>query len=323
MTSINSAINSFDNVISVFTEKYIRKPQIVYGILVLFVILYSSQIAPMLPGSISRVFQSSFFKLFVFIMILWVAHVSPSLSIIIAVVFLLSTNYLNNKKLWESLDNTNTVDTPLLNTSSPTPVDSVNAVNNLTIQAMTPEAGAPDAVQNAVNVASANINQNDTASLQAIQTLQKAATSSTTGNLPEIQSAMNTIVQGINDNLPNTTSPSAAVKAIQVLANNAATPGPASNTVIMTAANTAITAMPTNNVIAMDAIQSLAVQAVTPKPIDNATLTQMTQVAIQGITSNNVSDTGCYPTRQFDMSKVEASIDNRNNEDYQAFVPSM
>lgn len=346
--SVKMAMNSFDNTINKFGDEYIRKPEIVYGILVLFIILYSAQIAPMLPGNMTHVFGTSFFKLFVFVMIMWIAHVSPSLSIIIAVVFLMSTNYLNNKKLWEFLDNTTPVPTTVP-TTVPTPVDSVNAINNLTVQAMTPAAGTTAAVNTAVTVATSNISPTDTPALTAVAQLGQQALSPAAGNLPTVQQAMTTAVQGVNNNLSATVTPATAIQALQVLANAASTPLPVSNTVIMTAANTAMTAMtamPSTSAPAIQAVQALASQSVTPSPnVDQNTIAQLTKIAVNGITSapNSVptdnlltvtpapkkhahehahADSGCYPARHIDMSKVNASIDNASIEDYQTFTTS-
>jgi hypothetical protein len=98
-------INSFDKTVTNFTDKYMRNQTIVYGIIFLFLMLYSSKIAPDLPDSINKIFTNQYFKLFTIILILWVAHVSPVLSILIAVIFLMVINYANNKMIWEKLSN--------------------------------------------------------------------------------------------------------------------------------------------------------------------------------------------------------------------------
>ena len=67
--SFKQAMDSFDIAINNLTGEYLYKPQIIYGVLVLFLVLYSAQIAPVLPSSVSNVFNTSFFKLFVFIII--------------------------------------------------------------------------------------------------------------------------------------------------------------------------------------------------------------------------------------------------------------
>ena len=97
-------MNYIDNLVEKYANKYFRKQSLVYGAVFLFLMLYSAHIAPKLPASVVQVFDNSFFKLFVFVLILQVAQVSPSMSILIAVAFLMTTNVMNNKKFYEFLD---------------------------------------------------------------------------------------------------------------------------------------------------------------------------------------------------------------------------
>jgi hypothetical protein len=98
-------IKDFDNSVESFTDKYIRNQTVVYGVIFLFLMLYASKVAPVLPDNINNIFTNQYFKLFAIVLILWVAHVSPSLSIMIAILFLMLTNYANNKNIWEKLTN--------------------------------------------------------------------------------------------------------------------------------------------------------------------------------------------------------------------------
>jgi len=228
------------------------------------------------------------------------------------------------------LDNT---PTPMMSTpiSTPTPVDSVNAINTLTVQAMAPSAGPNNAISTAVNIASTNINPHDSLAITALQKLAQNAKSTNAGNVQTVQKAMTTAIQAVNNNLPSVVTPKSAITAIQLLSNFALTPGPVSNTVVMTASNTAISAIPPNSVKAITAVQSLASQAITPKPINSSIVKQWAHTALQGITSNSTAipivnptqaDSGCYPARHFDMSKVDATVDNTSNEYLSPFVPT-
>jgi hypothetical protein len=100
-------VNKFDNFIEKYANDFVRNQNVVYGIVFLFLMLYSAQIAPKLPLNVLRVFDNTFFKIFIFALILWVARVSPSMAILIAVAFLMSTNVMNNKKLLEFMGNEN------------------------------------------------------------------------------------------------------------------------------------------------------------------------------------------------------------------------
>jgi len=98
-------IKQFDDKINNGLSKFVRKPTLVRGMVHLLLILYAARIAPALPKQVNVVFENAYFKLFVFSMILWTAQFSPSTSILLAVAFLVSTNFVNNKPLWEFLEN--------------------------------------------------------------------------------------------------------------------------------------------------------------------------------------------------------------------------
>ena len=104
-------VKKFDSSIEKALTRYIRKPEIVYGMIILFIALYAAHIAPAVPEVISKIFSNTYFKLMFMIFILWMAQISPSMSIVIAVGFLMITNYANNKALFEMLDNTSTPET--------------------------------------------------------------------------------------------------------------------------------------------------------------------------------------------------------------------
>jgi len=97
-------IRKFDNIVEKFANEYMRDNKIVYGIVFLFLMLYSAHIAPKLPLAAVQVFDNTFFKIFIFTLILWIARLSPSMSILIAVAFLMTTNVMNQKKLLEFMD---------------------------------------------------------------------------------------------------------------------------------------------------------------------------------------------------------------------------
>lgn len=85
--------------------KTVTKPTIVKGLIHLLLILYAARLAPMLPEPAMKLFDNAYFKLFVFSLILWTAQFSPSISILIALSFMITVNYTSNKPLWEFLEN--------------------------------------------------------------------------------------------------------------------------------------------------------------------------------------------------------------------------
>jgi hypothetical protein len=96
--------------------KTITQPNIVKGLIHLLLILYAARLAPMLPKPAMLLFDNPYFKLFVFSLILWTAQFSPSISILIALSFMITVNYTTNKPLWEFLDNVQGTDTPTTDT---------------------------------------------------------------------------------------------------------------------------------------------------------------------------------------------------------------
>lgn len=84
----------------------LKSQAIVKGAIHLLLVLYSARLAPDLPKEVTDLFTNQYFRLFIFSLILWTAQFSPSTSILIAVAFMVSVNYANQKPLWEFLENT-------------------------------------------------------------------------------------------------------------------------------------------------------------------------------------------------------------------------
>lgn len=102
-------VQTFDSGFEKFMGQYMKKPTIIRGIIHLLLMLYAARIAPQMPPAVIALFDNQYFKLFVFSLILWTAQFSPSTSLLIALSFMLTVNYANNKPLWEFMDNTDGV----------------------------------------------------------------------------------------------------------------------------------------------------------------------------------------------------------------------
>lgn len=100
-------LKAFDVQMNSLLDTYVRKPTLIKGVVHLLLILYAAKLAPALPNSVLKLFDNAYFKLFIFSLILWTAQFSPSTAILIAIAFLVSANYLNNKPLFEFIENTN------------------------------------------------------------------------------------------------------------------------------------------------------------------------------------------------------------------------
>lgn len=329
----------FDSFITKNFNKYVRSPQIVYGTIILLLALYMSQTAPQLPKPVINVLDNTFFKLFVFILILWIAQVSPSLSILIAIAFLMIMNYVNNRKLFEFLDNTAESAVVLTNT----PVDAVKATNMLTMQALDNSKAVESDVMAATQAITTAIPNPDQKTIEAVNTLVNNALSPNAGDAVTVGSAMNTVNAAINQNItPSTITPEATKQAVEVLANAAVTPGVKNEAIIATAANVVSTIAPETT----SAVTTLVSAAIQPElQVSIPEVTKVTQSIVDTITNGTpvpaevITTTAapvmttaapvaaaselCYPMRRVDMSKVKSEYEGVMIEEYQPFTPSM
>jgi hypothetical protein len=94
-----------DNSINNTLASVLKKPTLIRGVIHLLLILYAARLAPQLPDQVLELFKNSYFKMFIFSLILWTSQFSPSISILIAVSFMITINFINNKPLLEFMDN--------------------------------------------------------------------------------------------------------------------------------------------------------------------------------------------------------------------------
>ena len=100
-----NVVQQLDKTVNQTMETFLRKPSIVKGVIHMLLLMYAARIAPTLPPQITDLFTNSYFRLFVFSLILWTAQVSPVTSVLIALAFMVSVNYANQKPLFEFLEN--------------------------------------------------------------------------------------------------------------------------------------------------------------------------------------------------------------------------
>jgi hypothetical protein len=98
-------ISSADKSINSILVKYAKKPTIIRGVIHLLLVLYAVRLAPQVPDPVSKLFENSYFRLFIFSMVFWTAQFSPSTSILIAISFLVTMNYVNKRIFWEFMEN--------------------------------------------------------------------------------------------------------------------------------------------------------------------------------------------------------------------------
>ena len=105
-------VKNFDFTAEQFMSDYLKKPTVIKGVIHLFLVLYAARVAPRPPQVILDLFENQYFKLFFFSLILWTAQFSPSTSLLIAIAFMVTMNYVNKKALWEFMENVESNSTP-------------------------------------------------------------------------------------------------------------------------------------------------------------------------------------------------------------------
>jgi hypothetical protein len=134
-------VKQFDTAANDLMIRVYKRPAMVSAVIHMLIILYATKLAPELPKSVLNIVNNPYFKLFIFSLILWTAKASPSTSILIALAFMITMNYANNKPLWEFLDNVDGNDESDLSQPvvAPTKEEAVSqAVDNVNIQKENP-----------------------------------------------------------------------------------------------------------------------------------------------------------------------------------------
>lgn len=320
MNQFGQVVNTFDSKLQYVIDNYIQKPTLIRGVVYLCLMLYAARIAPVPPMPVLRLFENVYFKLFIFSLILWTAQVSPSTSILIAVAFMVTINYTTTGKLWEMMDNI--VPSAPSAPSAPSvpsvpvkaaPAQSVDAIKALAQAAALPTAAPVDAVTSVANVAAVNVTTPE--GLNAVQQLAQQAITPVAGSPDKIQAAVQAAVSSIpvpvqeQVAVPVTTEQS--VTAIKALADAAVAPTAAPVDAVTSVANIAAANVSTQ--VGLDSLQKLAEQAATPAAGEPEKVKVAAETAIKG----------CYPLRNYDMSKVSGSVDGQGSfEDYEKFVAS-
>jgi hypothetical protein len=271
METVNAAVKTFDTTVS-STLKTIEQPIIVRALVTFFLMLYAARIAPAPPQVILDLFGNFYFKLFIFTLILWTAQLSPSTAILIALCFLITINYSNSGKLFESLENT-----PV------TPEESVKAVVALADAAAQPVAIDAAVVQKVAEIAVANVQTAEGAA--AVQALAEQAVTPVAGVPEKVEAATQK-----------------AVESIPVPKVEAAPVAPVESEVEV--APVAVAVAEPEPVAEVEAAPAAVASEPAPAP----------PVAAAPV------ETGCYPVRNYDMSKVQPHIEGQTSfEDLASF----
>lgn len=108
MDRVNQFVKTFDSKVDKVLLQ-LTKPKIVRGVVFIVIqallILYITQFAQMLPQPVIKLLNNDFFKLFLLSLVLWTAQFSPSISVMIALAFVVTVNQFTKGKIWEMMDN--------------------------------------------------------------------------------------------------------------------------------------------------------------------------------------------------------------------------
>jgi hypothetical protein len=129
MSSYDSAVNN--TLGKALENKYI------FAITHMLLFLYASSVAPTLPPRALVILDNFFVKLFALFLIMFSARISPSISILVALCFLVTMNYINHNKFIEFLENTPTNLSPIdldQDDGTPQKVDTTMIADTVTIK---------------------------------------------------------------------------------------------------------------------------------------------------------------------------------------------
>jgi len=312
-----NVVQNIDAGLNSILNDYIRKPTLIRGIVHLMLILYAARLAPSPPKVVLQLFENVYFKLGVFSLVLWTAQFSPSTSILIALAFMVTVNYTTTGKLWEMMDNIGTVSQP-----PASPSIAIDAVKVLSDAAISPDASSPTVIAPIANIAvSASTTQEG---INAIKALAEQAVTPESGTIQNVQIAASTAIDSIIPAVPVPVviTESQAVQAVQALGEAAASEMSIPVKDVESVAQIALAATTTQE--GADAVKALVQQAVTAESgvqlkVDEAVETAIASIKVEEPVKVE-QQSGCYPMRNYDMTKVSPLDGKSAFEDYQTFT---
>lgn len=335
---------------------FMTKPTIIKGVVHLFLILYAARLAPVPPKQVLILIENVYFKLACMSLILWSAQFSPSTSILIALAFMVTINYTTTGKVWEMMENI--AQTQPVAPSKEVAISEVSQ----TMQAQvtnTPIVGSVSQNPNTIVITPSIVNTpNGPAVVNPTIVVAPATVSSPSGEkitvTPQVttmaapSSAPSVTAPSVTTSAPPTPTPTPtpteSIEAVKILIKAAESPSASDPKAVANIANIAVANVTSKDAVA--SIEKLAKQAVVAeagvpskvqaeaiKVIDSiaqapvaapveAHAAQVTQVApTKG--SDQVQTSGCFPMRQYDMTKVlPQTAGVASFEDYQTWTPS-
>ena len=347
---MESIVQTVDSNINYILQNYMKKPTIIRGVVHLLLMLYVVRLAPQPPKPVLKLFDNAFFKLFIFSLVLWTAQFSPSTSILIALAFLVTMNYVNTGKVWEYLENVKAegafAPAPVVApaTSATTAIDAVKVLADAAASSV---PASPQVVIPVAEIASSAATT--TQGVNAIKALAEQAIAPSAASIPSIVEAAKDAVQSITPGaafvVPDVPAKQ-AIEAVKALSQAASSTNAIPAEDVIPVANIALeAATAAGDARGVSAIKALAEQAMEPSAGKPEQVAVATQVAIDAVVSAptpapapapagpsptqevgaptpeaQAQASGCYPIRKYDMKLVMPQTSDRfSYEDYQSF----
>jgi hypothetical protein len=165
------------------------------GILHLLLVLYSGLFAPELPRQVLFLFKNQYFKLFIFSLILWTSQFSPSTAILISIAFMISMNAVNDRPLWEFLEDVGPVQQDVKGNAPVSSTQSVEALKVLAEASGSIGASSPADIATIANIVAANVTTE--AGATALKQLAEQAIAPNQGDPKKIEEAITRVIQSI------------------------------------------------------------------------------------------------------------------------------
>jgi hypothetical protein len=303
---MQNIIQTFDSNINNILQDYVKKPTLIRGVIHLLLMLYVVRLAPQPPAPVLQLFDNIYFKLFIFSLVLWTAQFSPSTSILIALAFLVTMNYVNTGKVWEYLENIKANTVPVAPVSTATAVE---AVKVLAEAAASPVPAAPEVVKPVAEIATAASTTQQ--GVDAIKTLASQAIKPSAASVKDVaelaQIAVNSIAPApvapapAPEPEPEPIEKPVGAPAPEPIEKPVGAPVPAEVEKPVGAPVPAEVEKPVGAPVAAEVEKPVGAPVAAASPAADA------QVS------------GCYPLRKYDMSLVKPHTSGVTYEDYQSF----
>jgi hypothetical protein len=321
-----NVIENVDAQLNAILTDYVKKPTLIRGLLHLLLVLYAARLAPTPPKAVLQLFDNVYFKLAIFSLVLWTAQFSPATAILIALAFLVTVNYTTTGKLWEMMDNIGSEVQEPVSTET-----ALEAVKVLADAALSEEATSPAVIAPIAEIAISAVTTEE--GKEAVKALAEQAVTPEAGTDVNVTNAVNVAAEAIlppTEPIVVTVTPAQAVEAVKALGEAAASENPIPVEDVAPVVQMALSAATTEEGAA--SIKALGEQAITAEAGVPSKVDAAIQVAIESIVAPvaapvaapvevetaKAPESGCYPLRKYDMSKV--SPQGGKSEDYQPFT---